>query len=178
MEFHPSHGSVFRSQDHGVTWVEVYNNSGTTGETITDLTADPDDPELITILDADFQLIQSTDGGDNWTVLTTLPSAASPLASPALAYNFSVLAGDPISSGCMYLGAEGPHVFASCNNGRSWLEITNWTGGSAPSVASLAINSADTRTIFAGVNGTGTQGVWKREYSPPDQRVFIPLVKK
>jgi hypothetical protein len=149
---------VVRSTDHGVHWTQIY---AAAGATVLGLATDPTDASTVYLIDSTNRLRRSSDAGDNWTTVYTSPA---PLRA---------LAHDPALSGRLYLGADGPAVLTSPDEGGSWSELAGWGGGVvSPQLSSLAVDGGwPTQTLYAGLNG-----VWRRSQHTPGGRIFLPVV--
>ena len=127
-------------------------------------------------------LLRSEDRGDTWQEIYLEPKALSPRQPqgqhPQALENLKVITHDPLTAGRLFLGATGPLVLESKDNGLTWSEVSGWGGGFvAPDVSALAVNHAvQDRTLFAGLAGTGVTGVWRR--AVPPYQVFLPLVTR
>ncbi len=167
---------LYRSMDHGDTWIEVYVHDS--GWRVNALAIDPNDPAILTMIVSEntgiTHLMQSSDAGDTWEELTP----GMDLQSVDFPDNLQALAYDPLMAGRIYLGGNGPLVLASRDNGQTWAEVTGWNDPFlAPDVSALAVthNSQD-RVLFAGLNGSGSTGVW--QHAIASYQIFLPTLFK
>jgi photosystem II stability/assembly factor-like uncharacterized protein len=150
------------------------------------LSLDPQTPASLTMIvsenEGSTHLLQSDDRGDTWRELYPPPHALGSRIRQGSALqvlqNLQVITHDPLTPGRLFLGASGPVVLMSNNNGQTWSEVGGWEGGSlAPDVSALAVShSAEERILFASLGGIGTSGVWRR--AVPPYQVFLPLVMR
>lgn len=101
---------------------------------------------------------RTTDGGNNWTQVTT------PQALGQAGYNLA-LAVDPVDANIVYYGTaanaanNGGTVFRSLNGGQSWTDISRGDGGDGlhADTHAFAISPANRNILFTGNDG----GVWR-----------------
>ena len=175
---------LYRSDDHGDNWSEVYSHD--LDWRVLSLSLDPQTPASLTMIvsenEGSTHLLQSDDRGDTWRELYPPPHALGSRIRQGSALqvlqNLQVITHDPLTPGRLFLGASGPVVLMSNNNGQTWSEVGGWEGGSlAPDVSALAVShSAEERILFASLGGIGTSGVWRR--AVPPYQVFLPLVMR
>ncbi len=90
-------------------------------------------------------LFKTTDGGNNWSAITTIP------------LNFSVVSTivfDPVTPSTIYVGASNG-VFKSTDSGATWTALNNFGIAVAPNVRALAIDPTTPSTIYAGTFNNG-----------------------
>jgi len=140
---------LFRSDDSGVTWSNLRNNTA-----VFDLAIDPGNSSRVYAA-TDGQMLISDDGGDTFTAATSLSQAAQG--------NPFVVTLDPTLSSVVYVetGRSSPagseyFIMRSVDRGLSWERIPN---SSAPvwTPWRLAINSAIPTVLFAATDGRGVQ---------------------
>jgi photosystem II stability/assembly factor-like uncharacterized protein len=155
-------GTIYRSADGGEKWSLVY--SGESNGAIRSIAIDFSKPKVIYAGLDSYELIKSTDGGDDWeTIRECCPSG-------------NYLAVNPNLSGHVYLGGWG-YIAESLNGGIDFSEgdhfINDGTPGMQPD--SLVIRSgAEAQTLFAGFSG-----VWTYNRTPigvDEWYVFLPAI--
>lgn len=139
----PPLSTLYRSDDHGKTWVMKYQGEYQTN--IIGLTFDPHCPEDVYMIE-NYSLLKSTDRGETWQTIIT---------SDKQLYS---IVHDPLIPGKLYLGMDGPAVWMSYDAGATWLVLENWEDVmAAPQVISLAANSTPLeRTLYGGLDGVWT----------------------
>jgi len=183
-------GVLYRSDTHGDTWTEVYTHDS--GWRVKSLSIDPQVPDSLTMIVAEntgtTHLLNSLDRGDAWEELAPGLESSMPAVAGAAARrieaafepltNLQSITHDPARRGRIFLGANGPVVLVSNDNGHTWSEVGGWGAqDAAPEVAALAVNHAvEARTLFAGLGGNGEVGMWRR--SVPLYEVYLPLVMR
>ena len=132
-------GAVGRSEDGGQTWA-VLHLPGAPEEPLSALAAAPSQPGLVLAAQGP-RLWQSSDWGESWRELGSLPG-------PAL-----VVAVDPAHPERL-LASSGAGLARSDDGGRTWR--TAWSvPASAGPVAGIAFDPEDGRTVYAAVRQVG-----------------------
>jgi photosystem II stability/assembly factor-like uncharacterized protein len=146
---------LFKSGNSGASWSAL--NPGPPC-CISTLVIDLRTPSTIYAVTLDGNVLKSTDGGTNWSPVT------SGLAADARGrYGITSLAIDPQNPTTLYAGnaLRGGGVFKTTDGGESWNTVNSGlpTGG----VLALAINPQDPGTIYAIAQGNpqNTGGVFK-----------------
>jgi len=147
-------GQIWQSTDGGDNWQVVYE-IGSAGATayLYCLAVDPLDTQIWyaggePLLDVNYSVMKSTDGGNNWFQIGDWLPGFGPRV-------YSLLV-DPISPSILYLGETINGVQKSTNGGVNWNVVNN--GLPYPiTIYTLAIAPTDNNILFAGSN----QGVFK-----------------
>lgn len=154
-------GAIFKSSDKGNTWTQLtginvlMDGNGDLRWADTRLVVSPFNSSVILFGSRSQGLWRSTNGGTNWTQITTLPNGAS-------GYGVQSLAFDPGATGMVYAfvningGSSGGTVYASSDNGATWNAIGN---GMAVRRMKVASDSALWCTTSTGVS-IYAGGVW------------------
>ncbi len=138
------------------TGAPVTQGGGPPGGIVVAIAIDPASPATLYAGTIGGGVFKSTDGGQSWT-----------------AVNFGLtsrivtsLAIDPTRPNTLYAGTIGGGVFKSIDGGQSWtaansgLPVISFPS-IPPIVSALAIDPSSPDTIYAGVFGTSTDGVFK-----------------
>ncbi len=105
---------------------------------------------------------RSTDGGNNWTKVTT------PQTQGQANYNLELTV-DPTNANVVYYGTQantlnnGGTLFRSVNGGQSWVDMTNIQSGDSDGLHAdthaIAISRANPNILFTGSDG----GIWRTD---------------
>jgi molybdopterin converting factor small subunit len=121
------HGGVYRSQDAGLTWVDIGTGTGLPSDFGFPMVLDPRDPARAFVIpltaDADrvtpegrLRVYETLDRGASWRPLASgLPQENCYLT--VLRQAFGHDGGDPLG---LYFGAESGDLYASSDGGRTW----------------------------------------------------------
>jgi len=138
---------VFKSTDAGASWTA---GSGLTVDAAS-LAIDPNHPQTVYAGTGGGGVCKSTDGGASWTA-----------ASNGIQGTYVVsLAIDPSNSQTVYAGINGYNgavngsrgLFKSINGSASWTATSSGVTGTT--VTALALDPADSQTLYAGTFGNG-----------------------
>jgi photosystem II stability/assembly factor-like uncharacterized protein len=104
-----SHGKIIESQDGGVSWQELYNESSQLNSVNT-IVADPNNPQIVLAALNDGTLLKSIDGGLSWLVQ----------------YNFNnqTLKLRYDSAHNLYMLLKNDGIYESTDNGQTWSSIS------------------------------------------------------
>jgi photosystem II stability/assembly factor-like uncharacterized protein len=154
-------GGLYRSQDAGLSWQS--SNTGLEGVTVLAVARNPADDQCI-LAGTVSGGFKSTDGGENWASMPTLPATY-----------VCALAWAPDGSAA-FAGTQGLGVFVSLDDGLSWSS----TGPEGAGVLSLAV--AANGTIYAGTSGEGILlsvdgGVHWRAANEETKGTFVPILQ-
>ncbi len=117
-------GGLWRSLDYGLTWQEVYPETGPTS--VFGFWPDPRRCNRIWIGDRDgYKVLLSEDGGDTWTLRGMIP------ATPAGFTSFVDLTGDPFDQNVVLASAspiyssnrQYGYVWRSADGGQTWTHV-------------------------------------------------------
>jgi photosystem II stability/assembly factor-like uncharacterized protein len=134
-------GGVFKSSDHGVTWVAC--NEGMDERLVRSLVLDPRSPGRLYAGSWDGHVHVSEDGGNNWFDRSGgLPP-----------YEVRALAVDPYHPNELYAGLT-RGVFTTTNGGQQWFPAGDFTG----TLQCLAMNPEEPNELYV---GTSADGVFK-----------------
>jgi len=177
-----SQGGIWKSTNGGLTWT-LDNGSGATAfpgssSGWISLAIAPSSPMTLYAGAASLAskgalllgVYKTTDGGANWTQLTSAPPYCSPQGGSLQCTYDNVVAVSPTDPNIVLLGgSEAPSstgyagtLYLSGDGGTTWTDVTTDSSGNAihPDMHSVAF-SADGSTIFAGNDG----GVWSTSLS-------------
>jgi len=116
-DYYCSGNGLYRSEDGGRSWERVADNPNFFQRPwyYTHVAADPTDPDVVYVLNT--SIWKSTDGGENFTALTTLPHG-----------DHHALWIDPTDSRRMLGGGDGGAT-VTLNGGRTWSSVENQPTG-------------------------------------------------
>lgn len=141
-------GTVSKSTDGGVTWVN-YHNGLTYNARFMGLAIDPRNANTLYVgSDTSGGLFKSTDGGVNWTQLTG--------GAPTSGIN--AIQVHPTNSNIVYVATSGG-VYKTTDGGTSWVTINN--GLTATDIRNLLIDPSNTNVIYVGTRYCSGPGVFK-----------------
>ena len=142
----------FKSTDGGNNWSRV--SPAVNFSTVNSIRFDPSTPTTIYI-GARNGVFKSTDSGSNWIEQNNFGIASTP--------NVLALAIDPTTPLTLYAGTSGNGLFKSTNGGGVWTAMNNGMGGGNPTIVSaIAIDPANTATVYTGHGDTpGAGGINK-----------------
>ncbi len=169
---------IYRSKSGGEpgTWEKLTNGvANTSGTTPTfarcELATGPAlVPSTSAILYASFAnfaddtilgFYRSTDGGDNWTQVTTPPDGGQ------AGYNVAI-AVDPIDANTVFYGSQVQAVMRSVNGGQTW---TNVTGRLHADTHSIVVAKNNHNIIFTGNDG----GIWRSDAATASNLNWVSL---
>ena len=137
----------YRSTDAGATWTKT-STTGLSGSLFfVSMAVDPTNSQVVYVGSQSGGLRKSSNGGDSWTNVN-IPLNNSTVSSIVF---------DPVTPSTMYVGA-GNGVFRSTDSGTTWTALNNFPLPFIPAVRVLAIDPANTATIYA---GSFNQGLFK-----------------
>jgi photosystem II stability/assembly factor-like uncharacterized protein len=156
---------IFKSTDGGGKWSAVnngfidYNYFGRRDMWICKLVIDPSTPTTL-YAGGDLHLFKSTDGGENWGMVSTLNKIPMHVCSMAI---------DPLKPNILYavIGDinHGTAVFKSIDGGGSWISINSNIDDIEGMIDVIAIDPKTPTTIYIGVfegsGGLSRGGVFK-----------------
>jgi photosystem II stability/assembly factor-like uncharacterized protein len=137
---------VFKSLDGGASWDA--RNSGLPGKLyLYALAIDPQRESTLYAVLAGGGVFKSSDGGESWSAVNAgLPTIS---VNGRQSYLVTSLVIDPVHPDTLY--ANGNGVYRSTDGGATWKAVN--MGLTTFGVNSLAIDSQDTRTVYAGTVG-------------------------
>ena len=143
---------VWRSDDGGESWRRVFydDNFGATHSNA--VAVHPADAQLVLVSDIHGQITRSGDGGETWRRVYEGPA-------PVWALAFSVS-----RPAVVYAGTGDGALVRSEDSGRSWSTVSRVP---AAELASLAVDPAEARTVYAGTRAgvyrsTDAGSTWER----------------
>jgi photosystem II stability/assembly factor-like uncharacterized protein len=143
-------GSFYRSDSGGEIWRSLGNVSGI----YRSAALDPSDPNVVYLGSTHRGLLKTTNGGQNWSQLSSLPAAS-----------VSDIAIDPADRQTLYAATDSG-AFVTLDGGEQWSRIQ--TGlGSNPIVYSIAIDPNDSSKVYA----VTPDGVYRLESTAPTATV-------
>jgi len=129
--------SIYRSVNGGTAWSNVYF-----GFAAYSLAFDPSNPNVAYAGQFGYEVLKTTDGGDNWFELASIGAST-----------HRAIVVDPTNPNIVYVGIQdGWGVYKSLNGGATWANPL-----SNADVQALAINPASPSVIFAGTKDYYTQ---------------------
>ncbi len=134
-----ANGSIRKSLDGGITWTTLFPTTAA----IFNITIDPGNSEILYAPTIGHGAFKSTDGGQNWTLMSGLTPAA-----------VWTIAFDPVNSQILYAATNKDGVWKSADAGNTWRHTGS--PGDFP-LCSLIVDPSAENTIYAGSNGGG---VW------------------
>ncbi len=165
--------SIWRTDDNGVSFVEVYNF----GEYVTSIEVAFSDPNIMyacTYVDwwGAKKVWKSTTAGASWTDVTPTPAQLN--GNEWVPYDIAVSATDPQTIWLVrtsqygdYPDHDGYVVFRSINGGTSWTNITSpalngeWPTGIAHQIGSNGgLYIGTRRSVYYRSDATGSWGLW------------------
>jgi len=136
-----SYGAVYKSTDGAASWREL---SSSPSCCVADLAIDPQNSETVYAVSGHDGIVKSTDGGTTWTAVNSgLPTGN----------GVEALLIDPQNPGTIYGRTYGSGVYRSIDGGAHWSTLNG--GLTNLNVLSLAIDSRDASTVYAGTSGGG-----------------------
>jgi photosystem II stability/assembly factor-like uncharacterized protein len=184
-----SQSGIFKTTNGGMSWSPI--NDGMRSSGVSALIVDPDSPATLHAATSGG-VFKTTNGGANWTLVSPavnvnalaiahkIPAviyagtwgngviksmdggATWGPASPAVPITALVL--DPTTSTTLYVGALGMGVFKSVNGGLSWTAIND--GLPVPNVPTLALDSHNPATLYAGTAASGVYRLRQKAVAP------------
>ncbi len=134
----------YLSTNGGATWQQTPTTGLPSFPGTRTLAVDPTNPLIVYAGMANGGLYKTTNGGNNWGVVTL------PLNGATV---FSIVF-DPSAPSTIYLGS-GNGVFRSTDNGNNWTQLNNFGIPGTPNVRALVIDPATPTTIYAGTFASG-----------------------
>jgi photosystem II stability/assembly factor-like uncharacterized protein len=143
-------GNVFKSTDGGASWSEINNGLGSY-TTANSLAIDPTNTSTIYAGNSNG-VYKSTNGGLNWSQTVLHLSFK---YSPSTVYSLAI---NPKNTQIIYAGTYSSDIFKSTDGGMKWsrTNLNIISGGyfvTVYPIQSLAIDPANTETIYAGTDG-------------------------
>jgi Tol biopolymer transport system component/photosystem II stability/assembly factor-like uncharacterized protein len=151
-----SRSPYFRSSDRAASWSNFNTNIFSD---VYDFAFHPMDPAVI-LAATDFGLFRSTDGGDTWGKISSVPTAGL----------YSAVEYDPTNANRIYLAYRelggSARLAVSNDAGTSWVGFSQFPGGSDP-VFKIVVASTDPQVIYAGnffsiYKSTDAGATWQR----------------
>jgi len=139
--FSLSDGKIYRSNDKGKQWQEVFNDV-TVGK-IADIEVDRNNQNVYLATEKKG-MYKSTDGGANWQHINGLPSFVRTIST------------HPVSSNIIYAGTESG-IYVSTNNGQSW---TQKGKGLFAKVTNISQSKSNPSTLYVTAHKPGQNGFW------------------
>lgn len=145
-------GNVFKSTDGGTSWSEINNGLGSY-TTMNSLAIDQTNTSTIYAGNSKG-VYKSTNGGLNWSQTALYLSFR---YTPSTVYSLAI---NPNNSQIIYAGTYSSDIFESTDSGTKWsrTNLNIVSGGyfvTVYPIQSLAIDPANTETIYAGTDGRG-----------------------
>ena len=143
---------IYRTLDEGTSWKRLGLNDGLHPNAMVHaLVADPRDPNIV-FCGCDKGIYRSVDQGKTWELSTTIVAN----------HHIWCIAIDPINPDIMFAGAGSPSLptmFRSKDAGKTWekrpMEAAETCAIGVPQVTAIAIDPADSQTIWAGIEVDG-----------------------
>ncbi|MEM7016329.1 MAG: hypothetical protein AAF512_03190 [Pseudomonadota bacterium] len=133
-----SNGSIFRSDNGGMSWQSRHANIATLG--LNGLAIDPNDPNIVYAQAFGLGLIKSTDGGQSWSE-----------SSEGLAATYNIIRIAPSSPNILYASGQfGLGLFKSTDSGANWVSVA--AAFNSFFVVDIAIDPRDADTVYASAN--------------------------
>lgn len=136
-------GKVYKSEDYGVEWKEIYTEPAD-GTVVISLTMDKNTPETLYIGTSQGVILKTVDGGETWRSLYT---AAGPVSK--------ILFGGGTDSSIYYLIQE-QQVLVSDINGNNFRVINSDIAGKDSEkigkIYSIAVSESDNGNLFIGTD--------------------------
>lgn len=156
--FQASRGRVFRSEDGGETWREVYfvtaNRFG-----VFDIYVNPSDPDRVLTATGQGGLLETRNGGKTWRVLKWFSEALTRLIV------------NPVFSGEMFVITASGNLFKTFDGGKNWADLNEGlkkqTAGIQPSGFQPPTS---TFNLFAGISRRSSLQAFV-----PDPNIFTTL---
>ena len=133
-------GGIFKSVDGGAEWkqkIKSGDKNGIDSVNVLTMAIDPFNSEIIYI-GTENGIYKTENGGELWM-------------GPAMAGSINSIAFDPKTEGTIFIINSGK-IFKSINKGNEWQMVYIESGGS---VNAIAIDSYDTKNIYAGTSNGG-----------------------
>jgi uncharacterized repeat protein (TIGR01451 family) len=140
-----NYGGFYRSQDGGVSWTLVSQN---TPSPFVDMALDPSNPKrLYAVNNAPDSVFVSTDGGVSLSVVSSLPSAVTQPAKVVISQNGATI--------CL---ANAAQLYCSVDSGQSWQARTPVSTYANALINNLIMDPEDSNSMYvtAVVSATGT----------------------
>lgn len=144
---------LFKTTDSGNNWIAV-NSPPLTNTSVFSIVFDPSTPSTMYV-GTRTGVFKSTDSGSTWIAQNNFGIPGTP--------NVHALAIDPTAPLTLYAGTFGNGLFKSTNGGGVWTAMNNGMGGGNPAnVSAVAIDPANSSTIYTGHGDTpGSGGINK-----------------
>jgi len=145
-------GNMFKSTDGGASWSEINNGLGSY-TTVNSLAIDPTNTSIVYAGNSNG-VYKSTNGGLNWSQTVLHLSFK---YTNSTVYSLAI---NPKNTQVIYAGTYSSDIFKSTDGGVKWsrTNLNIVSGGYLVTVypiQSLAIDTANTETIYAGTDGKG-----------------------
>lgn len=137
---------VYTTTNGGASW-QAANNGIPQGTSVRSMTVDPGNPNNLYIGTDSLYMFRSTDGGGNWTHIT---SAAGFLPQDIFIRSITI---DYASASTLYAGADSGRIYRSTDGASSWVLLT--TLPATHTVRSILIHPTIHNVIFAATFGDG-----------------------
>lgn len=105
-------GKIFRTDDEGVTWKEIYT-AATDGPLVIAMALDEKNSQVVYASTSDGMVIKSSDGGETWKSINKDKSVIIKIAI------------DPANSSLVYLLSTGGKIFKSEDGGTAFTDISS-----------------------------------------------------
>jgi PKD repeat protein len=137
-------GSFNGSTDGGNTWNQITTGTSGNGAWVTPWHQDP--LTANTIYSGFQQMFKSTNQGNNWTQMGTLPGGTS---SPSI-IEFAVAPSNPL---VLYVIQGGTALLTTINGGTSWTDVTGTLPVSNTYITNVAVKANDPSTAWVTLSG-------------------------
>jgi len=132
---------VFKSSDSGDNW--TLSSNGINRPSVDCLVIDPVTPTTLYAGLLQGQIVKSTDGAANWSVLANSPSLVRAMAI------------DPQATGTIYAAQDQNGLQKTTDGGATWTSIGVATLPTFPTFKALIVDPATPTTIYAGESSNG-----------------------
>ncbi len=164
-------GGVFKSTDGGENWLAKRNGfpdieKWSYSAPVSALAVDPDNPDILYAgigrereeSHGQGTIYKSVDGGENWFIVNTGPSA---MDSSAIIHSIAI---DPSSTSTLYTGTD-KGLYKSTDGGANWIAKNDglpvYSGETAPTVRKVIVNPLESSTLYVTVRAKPNTDPWQ-----------------